>query len=287
MIEKVIEQFNLQVLSMNEVENSHSSTVFQCHLANGEIVFVKIPYTKVKYEREREAYAILNGRVSIPKMLDDWSGDDECPGAFLLSSLKGQPLHTNTTPDIAYQVGILHASLHNIQPPINKKLTSIQNEFTTWIAFIRRQFYSFAEDVKEVIRQELYQLAMVKFEKMQEKLPPPDGPSFIHMDFRPANIIVDDNCVASVIDFESVRFGSTEVDFTKIHRDFLQFQPDFMQAYRDGYESIRPMIDLDVVLPFYQFTDAFNSIGWCKRRGLEKNARFLKQNLILLEKHLL
>ena len=122
----------------------------------------------------------------------------------------------------------------------------------------------------------MYKRAIETFEEMKDGLASPDGPSFIHMDFRPANIIIDGNKVAGVIDFESVRFGSTEIDFTKIYHDFLRFDFNLYQAYQEGYNSIRPLIDLETVLPFYQFTDAFNSIGWCKRRGVEKNVLFLE-----------
>lgn len=102
------------------------------------------------------------------------------------------------------------------------------------------------------------------------------------MDFRPANIIVDGDAVAGLIDFESVRFGSTEIDFTKIYRDFLRFDPTLFEAFREGYKSIRPLIDLDKVLPFYRFIDAFNSIGWCNRRRIEKNTLFYEENKELL-----
>ena len=119
---------------------------------------------------------------------------------------------------------------------------------------------------------------------MKQQLPPSDGPSFIHMDFRPANIIVLGDNVSGVIDFESVRFGSTEIDFTKLYRDFLSFDYNLYQSYKEGYNTIRPLMDLEVVLPFYQFTDAFNSIGWCKRRGIEKHSSFLTENLAILKR---
>ena len=44
MLKRVIEQFGLKVQSLNEVEDSHSSTVYKCTLTNGENVFLKIPY---------------------------------------------------------------------------------------------------------------------------------------------------------------------------------------------------------------------------------------------------
>ena len=284
MLNRVIQQFKLNVLAINEVEDSHSSTVYKCNLTNGENVFLKIPYTKLKCQRELEAYEILKDRVSIPKMLDYWPGNEECPGAFLLSELKGQPLTNKDLPSVAYQVGVLHASMHQIQPPTTLQLTGIQNEFPDWSNFVKRQFYSFAEDVKEVLDERLYRQAIEKFENMKLQLPPSDGPSFIHMDFRPANIIVDEDRVSGMIDFESVRFGSTEIDFTKLYRDFLSFDISLYRSYQEGYETIRPLIDLEVVLPFYQITDAFNSIGWCKRRGIEKNATFLEENLLILKK---
>ncbi|WP_419881004.1 phosphotransferase family protein [Peribacillus sp. B-H-3] len=284
MLNRVIQQFGLQVQSINEVEDSHSSTVYKCTLSNGENVFLKIPYTKLKCQREAEAYDILKGRISIPDMLGYWSGDEECPGAFLLSELKGKPLSLMASPLAAFQVGVLQAEMHTISPVAGKKLNAIQNEFADWSNFIEKQFYSFAEDVSLVLDAHLYQKSIEKFEKMKNQLPAPDGPSFVHMDFRPANIIVDDNRVSGLIDFESVRFGSTEMDFTKLYRDFLRFDSSLHNAYRDGYNSIRPLIDLESVLPFYRFMDAFNSIGWCKRRGIKKNALFLEENVASLKK---
>jgi aminoglycoside phosphotransferase len=287
MLNRIIQQFGLQLQSINEVEDSHSSKVYKCTLDNGTNVFLKIPYTKLKCQRELEAYNILKGRVSIPKILEYWSGDEECPGAFLLSELKGKPLTPEASPTVAYQIGVLQAEMHSIHPPAVQVLTGINNEFVNWSNFVENQFYSFAEDVKDILDARLYIQAIDKFEEMKQLLPSPDGPSFIHMDFRPANIIVDDNKVSGIIDFESVRFGATEIDFTKLYRDFLCFNSTLYQSYQEGYNSIRPLIDLEIVLPFYRFTDAFNSIGWCKRRGIEKNALFLEENVARLKNFLL
>ena len=273
-LDRVIKQFRLQVVSIHEVEDSHSSTVYRCRILNGDHVFIKIPYSKLKFQRELEAYDILKGSVPIPDMLDLWTGDEECPGAFLLSELKGQPLTSKASPALAYQVGVIHASMHSLQPPVNMVMSGIKNEFPNWNTFIEQLFYSFAKDVKDILDEDLYEQSIAKFRAMKQQLPPKDGPSFIHMDFRPANIIIEGNRVSGVIDFESVRFGSTEMDFTKLYRDFLSFDHSMYQAYQEGYKSIRPLIDLEMVLPFYRFTDAFNSIGWCKRRGMEKK-RFI------------
>lgn len=280
MLNQVIEHFDLHIASIQEADDSHSSTVYRCLLNSGAIVFLKIPFTKIKFLRELEAYHLLKGRIPIPSLLGHWSGDDEIPGAFVLSPLKGQLLTPKDSPSLAYQVGVIHASMHSIDPPGN--LQAVQNEFPGWSEFVEKQFYSFAEDVKEVLDAPLFNQSIKKFEDMKIQLPAPDGPSFVHMDFRPANILVDQDNVSGIIDFESVRFGSTEIDFTKLYRDFLSVDMKLLDAYKDGYNSIRPLIDLEVVLPFYRFTDAFNSIGWCRRRGIEKNKRFLRENVNIL-----
>lgn len=284
MLDDILEHFGVQALAIKEVDDSYSSTVYKCELFNDENVYVKIPYTKLKWQREWEAYEILQGKVSIPVMLDHWAGNAEFPGAFLLSELKGKPLTPQDSPSVAFQVGILHATLHRIQPFAMNGSTSIQNESSNWLNFVETQFYSFAEDVREMIDSDLYNQSILKFNEMKQQLPPSDGPSFLHMDFRPANIIVDGDKVSGIIDFESVRFGSAEVDFTKLYRDFLKFDTALYKSYQDGYNSIRPLMNLEAVLPFYQFTDAFNSIGWSMRRGAEKNAVFLKENLEILKK---
>ena len=67
MLNRVIKQFGLQVESINEVEDSHSSTVYKCTLTKGQNVFLKIPYTTLKFQRELEAYEILKeiGRAHV------------------------------------------------------------------------------------------------------------------------------------------------------------------------------------------------------------------------------
>ncbi|MFB1082516.1 phosphotransferase family protein [Jeotgalibacillus sp. JSM ZJ347] len=283
----IIKHFGLFTQSISDVADSHSSTVHKVVLLNGETVYIKIPFSELKFRREIEAYSILEGQISVPRLLDVWEGDDDTAGALLLSELEGEPLTPKLSTALAYETGIYHASMHAIQPPAGMDLIHIDNEFPQWSAFMDRMFYGFAEDTKKVVNPSLYEHSIQKYIEMKSELPAPDGPAFIHMDFRPANILVKDDRVMGAIDFESVRFGATEMDFSKIHRDFLSLDPSLNQAYQDGYRSIRPLIDLDHVLEFYRFTDAFNSIGWCQRRGIEKNRSFYEQNLSILKAELL
>src|SRR5699024_3045902 len=278
----VIDKLKLNVLSVEDVPESFSSTVCKLKLINQGNVYLKIPYSKVKLQREYEALEILKDELSVPKLLGFLEGNDDIPGALLLSELKGQPISGKVDGELAYDIGAHHATLHTVTPKENKTYRDISNVYDQWSTFLETQFYGFAKDVKDVISESLYHQSIHLFEELRKSLPHPDGPCFIHMDFRPANIIMFNNQISGVIDFESVRFGATEIDLTKINRDIFMKYPGTLKAYKQGYQSVRPLIDLDVVLPFYQFTDAFNSLGWCKRRGIEKHRRFFNENYTIL-----
>ncbi|MFJ7827089.1 phosphotransferase family protein [Psychrobacillus sp. NPDC096623] len=282
-LNQIIKKLKMNVLSIKNVPDSFSSTVYKIQQMNQQIVYLKIPYSKVKLVREYEALEILSDEVPVPKLLGYWEGDDEIPGALLLSEMKGQPVSGKVDEKLAYDIGVHHAKLHNVSPQENKSYKGILNVYEQWSTFTEAHFYGFAEDVKEVIPEDLLRQSIELFEERRKFLPNPDGPSFIHMDFRPANIITYENQVSGIIDFESARFGATEMDFTKINRDIFLKNPGTLEAYQQGYQSIRPLIDLEGVLPFYRFTDAFNSLGWCKRRGIEKHQKFFNENYVILK----
>ncbi|WP_270181200.1 phosphotransferase family protein [Alkalihalobacillus sp. CinArs1] len=281
-LQKVIDTFKLNVLAVENVPESFSSTVYKVKLSDQQLVYIKIQYTKVKRDREVTVLKRLHNELPVPKLLDYWEGDDDITGALLLSAIDGVPLSEKVDPALAYDIGVHHAKLHAIVPEKLDFESAVSNEYDDWSQFIERQFYSFAEDVKEVIDHRLYERSLHHFHQLQHSLPPKDGPSFIHMDFRPGNILVYENRVAGIIDFESVRIGSTEIDFTKINRDIFSVFPGTLEAFQEGYRTVRPLIDLEKVLPFYAFVDAFNSIGWCKRRGIERNRSFMERNYGLL-----
>lgn len=279
----IIEKLKLNVLSIEDVPDSFSSTVYKIKQVNQQIVYLKIPYSKVKLEREYEAIEILSDALPVPRLLEYWEGNDEIPGALLLSAIKGEPMPDTVDEKLAFDIGINHAKLHNVTPQQNTPYQGISNVYDHWSTFLETHFYGFAEEVKDVIPEDLFKQSIDLFEELRKSLPHPDGPSFIHMDFRPANIIIQNNQVSGIIDFESARLGSTEMDFTKINRDIFMKNPRTLEAYQKGYKTIRPLIDLEAVLPFYRFTDAFNSLGWCKKRGIKKHQEFFNENYVILK----
>ena len=284
---RVIKEMNLHVLSIDDVPESYSSTVYKLGLANRKTVFLKIPYSKEKLIREAESLEALKGAIPVPNIRDYWEGNEEIIGALLLSCVEGEPATKKGDRRLAYDIGVHHAKMHTVVPDVNKEYRELSYIQEEWSTFLDTYFYNFAKDVDGAIPVDLYDQTLELYESWKKRLPPPDGPSFIHMDFRPANILTIDNQVSGIIDFESARFGSTEIDFTKINRDIFLRNPGTREAYEEGYRSIRPLIDLDMILPFYRFTDAFASLGWSRRRGLDKHQVFFDKSLIILKELLL
>ncbi|MGX9135932.1 phosphotransferase [Rummeliibacillus sp. JY-2-4R] len=278
-LKKLIEIFRLNVLSIEDVPESYSSTVYKIQLVTHQTVYLKIPYTKAKLELEYTVLERLKDELPVPRVLNYWEGNEDISGALLLSAIDGVSITRPVNQKLAYDIGRHHAKFHAVQLTEQDLKSHIRNIHEGWPKFVREQFYSFSVGVEKVIEQKLFELALNYFEDNYPLLPTPDGPSFVHMDFRPANILIRKNRVVGIIDFESVRIGVTQIDFTKINRDILCKDETLMDAYQLGYTSIRPLTDLAQVLPFFQFTDAFNSIGWSEKRGLERHKLFYQENL--------
>ncbi|SDT44202.1 Phosphotransferase enzyme family protein [Paenibacillaceae bacterium GAS479] len=229
----------------------------------------------------------LKDVIPVPKVLDFWEGDEAIIGAMLLAEIRGISCTGNMDDKLSFQIGMHHARMHEVKLPgygyygaDGFKLLD-RND---WRLYIQRNFENWKEPCQDMLDSELYERALLHFDSLFSALPEPDGPCVVHMDFRPGNIVVNGNEVAGIIDFESARCGSSEIDFTQMSRYIWTVNPRAKASYIEGYGSIRPLLNLDAVLPFYDFYDAFSAVVWCKNRGVEKNGTFLQENIHILRK---
>lgn len=285
-IRNVIDKLKLNVSKIEDVPESYSSEVYKLTLAGGEQAYVKIPFNKDKLYREFRMLDTLKDVIPVPNVLDVWEGDETTTGALLLSAIQGMACTADMDEKLAFQIGANHAMLHEVATPgygvhatDGFKLLDRNN----WRLHIRDNVEKWKEPCKAILDPELYERCVQRFEDVYAALPEPDGPCIVHMDFRPGNILVHANKVTGIIDFESARGGSSEIDFTKINRYIWSVNPRTKLPYIEGYRSIRPMVNLETVLPFYDFYDAFSAVVWCKNRGIDKNRPFLRENISILQ----
>ncbi|MEK4056993.1 phosphotransferase [Paenibacillus sp. FSL F4-0087] len=283
----VIEKLKLNVLNIEDVPESYSSDVFKLTLVSGEDVYVKIPFNKDKLFREFQVLEILKDVIPVPKVLDIWCGDESNTGALLLSAIQGVPCTENMDEKLSFQMGVYHAMLHEVKTQGYGYHSTDGFKFldqNNWRLHIKNNFEKWKEPCKELLEPALYERCILHFDGVFSALPDPDGPCFVHMDFRPGNILVNGNRVTGIIDFESARGGSSEIDFTKINRYIWEVNPRTKSPYFEGYQTIRNMLNLEIVLPFYNFYDAFGAVVWCKNRGVERNQSFLQESIEVLKK---
>ncbi|MEK4003196.1 phosphotransferase family protein [Paenibacillus sp. FSL H3-0333] len=281
-IHHFIDRLKLNVSNIEGVPDSFSSEVYKLTLAGGENVYVKVPFNKDKLVREFKILEALKGVIPVPEVLDIWYGDDTMTGALLLSAIQGTPCTGELDEQLSYQIGMYLAMLHEVTTPgYGYHVASGFKDLdpNDWRIYIRSNFEKWEEPCKEILDPTLVEKCMLHFDELFSALPDPDGPCMVHMDYRPGNILVNGNRVAGIIDFESARGGSSEVDFTKVNRYLWEVDSGTKRPFMEGYQSIRPILDLERVLPLYDLYDAFASIVWCHNRGVDKNQAFLQENV--------
>ncbi|MBM7566233.1 phosphotransferase family protein [Paenibacillus sacheonensis] len=284
-IRTVIEKLKLNVSHIEDVPESFSSDVYKLTLASGDTVFVKIPFNKDKLFRESRMLETLKGLLPVPEVLDIWYGDERTTGALLLSAIQGMPCAGVMDEQLPYHIGVVLAMLHEVKAPgYGYHVTDGYKllDPNDWRRYIKSNFEKWKEPCKDMLDSKLYDRCILHFDEVFSALPDPDGPCIVHMDFRPGNILVNGSEVAGIIDFESARGGSSEIDFTKVNRYIWEVNPRTKKPFIEGYQSIRPMLPLESILPLYDIYDAFSAIVWCKNRGIEKNRTFLQENILTL-----
>jgi len=263
-IDKIIELFGLQVKQVDTVPESYSSTVYLLTLDSDEKVVLKIPYNKSKLLREKGVLDKLKRHFPVPEIIGFWQGDDETVGALLLSYIPGEPIVGAISESLAYDIGTLLGSLHKV-PMDNYCLSSTPSN--DWKIALTNRFKEWVEECSFYYDGDFIKQCEATFDRLLENLTSHYGPSLLHFDFRPGNILVENNRITGLIDFESSRGGAPGLDFTKIKTYLWDVYPETKEPFIEGYTSVSPLPDLKASLPLYEFFFGFGGLAWCIRRN--------------------
>lgn len=292
LVAEAIDHFGLQVAEVHPVTGSYSSTVRMLTLASGERLVLKIPYVQRKLFRELRALDALRGSLPVPTVLASWVRDDGGPGAMLLSLLPGAPIRGLVTPNLAHQMGELLARLHlHDVDHFGDEFEGADAAAGDWWGMLRDHFERWRPLCRQVMPPDLYHRAVGRYAALAADLPAPDGPRWVHFDFRPGNILVDfppgdaPAQITGLIDFESARGGSADLDFVKVSHRVWDVVPRTQHAFLEGYASVRPVPNVAHTLPFYRLHNALGGIAWCVRRSSTADP-FFRENLMLLQHEL-
>lgn len=274
-LREYIYKLGINVSEVFNVPESFSSEVYSLLLKNGEKVILKIPYNKSKLLREYKMLELLKDKLPVPKVLDYFEGNENLKGALLLSYIDGNPITGEINKKLAYDMGELLARLHKV-PMKYYQLT--EDNTNDWWTSIKIRFEEWSKECENGMPSDMLNKCISIFEKMYKELPSPDGPCVIHFDYRPGNILTRDNKIKGLIDFESSRGGSSDIDFTKSKLYVWDKYIGTKEEFLNGYKSIRALPDIEKTLPFYLFYNSFGGVAWCVRRN-ELNGQFMKENI--------
>ena len=283
-LKKSLKIFKLKPDRIEEAKESHSSDVYILELADKKKKVLKIPYSKLKLKREINMLDLLKGKLPVPELLDIWEGDNEITGALLLSYIKGEPLSDKNpvSKDLSYQMGKLLGELHKNSLKNYGELTvehDKNGKKTEWWYFLKRKFKMWINECKEIMDPSFLEKCIKKFDLMFENLPPAEPPCAVHGDFRPGNILVSrNNNIEGLIDFESSRSGSPNMDFTKIKLHVWDKNKGTKEAFIQGYKGAKKLPPIEKTLDFYLFYNGFGGVAWYVRRG-KKDHKFYNENM--------
>lgn len=288
LVAEAIDHFGLSVDTLEAVHESYSSTVRLITLMSGERMILKIPYVRIKLYRELQALEDL-GDLPVPAVLDAWIREDEGPGAMLLSVLPGSTIRGLVSAPIARQMGQLLARLHTHKLDHFGEISADHGMTgSDWWAIMDQRFEGWKPLCKPVMPEDLYRRTLERYAELKADLPEPDGPCWAHYDYRPANILVDvppggdDLRITGLLDFESARGGSADLDFVKISHRVWDIVPGTKEAFCEGYAAVRPVPDIERTLSYYRLHNAFGGIAWCVRRT-DTSDPFFRENVTLLK----
>ena len=282
-----IEHFQLDVAAYATVDESYSSEVDRLVLADGQVVFLKRPYTAEKWHRERGWIRALEEFVPVPHILAE-AAPGQTTGAFVLAALPGQAPVTMTKA-LAYEIGRTLATLHTCTGEAYGEYT--EDGFQPYPV----QDWRYVRNEKldgflPFIRSELDPIFLVNIQnelvRREQLLPEPSRPVATHCDFRLANLLTVGDQVTGVIDFETTRYGAFEMDFTKIVRNLNTCGSVYVTAFQAGYATLHPDVPIEMYLAYYRLWEALTAVGWCVKRGLEEHRAFFEENIALIEQEL-
>ena len=287
-IKKLLKTLKINPVKITKARESHSSEVYILELSDRKKAVLKIPYSKLKLKREINMLNLLKGKLSVPELLDIWEGDNEITGALILSYIKGTPLSDKEpiSKNMAYQMGKLLGKLHENKLKDYGELTiesDNSHKKIKWWPFLKKNFELWVNECKEIMEPSFLDKCIKEFEFFFTDLPPAEPPCTVHFDFRPGNILVDKGInIKGLIDFESSRGGSPDIDFTKMKLYVWDKNKGTKEAFIDGYEEIKKSPLIDKTLQFYLFYNGFGGVAWYVRRG-KKDHNFYNENMKQLQ----
>ena len=240
---------------LNEITNSFVNSVYSFKLGSERNFILKFnnPRWPKKQQREIESMmkAKLETTIPIPEIVAISSPGDsymymiqeKAPGVELRQAIRSNKLSSDEINSIIKTIGSYLGELHKIKFAFFGDFSSVYSEVDRTLNYIWGNrfdnwsdcFTAFCFDILHWVDRDSFPNYHSKLEKKileyVQLIPDTQDACFVHSDFQPSNIIVDNGRVSAIIDFEWSFAGSASFDFhmTRAGFHFSEF-PTFSES---------------------------------------------------------
>ena len=291
-----LEAFNLDKAECIRIDHNETiiADVYKVIIPNQKPLILKVCAKDKHFYRENLFLKRLDNQLPVPKIIDTLKPSPSLKGALLIEFLEGDiPKEGDWSTDLAYTLGSSLASLHLNKTTGYGELISPSQLTDDAAPSFYEKFEEELAECKPHFSKELSEQCENYFHSNKHLLKTVDGPCIIHKDFRPGNMIVKEGKLQGIIDWSGSKAGFAEQDFCILeHRNWLS-HPDYKLAFLEGYESIRPLPNYQVVSNLLRLGRALAIIGWTHKLGMptgkhqalhDFNMQFLNQFNFHIEK---
>lgn len=243
------------------------ATVYKIMQHNKPPLILKICESIYDYLNEVYFLNYFSKQISVPKVIKTLPPSKENYGAVLMEYLPENLLTINLiTKEIAFELGKSLAIIHKNKTDgfgyLNRDLAINSNPSVHF----KEKFEERIEECKNHLPETLILQCVHYFNESSYLLENVDGPCIIHRDFRPGNIIIEQNTLRGIIDWSSARSSFAEDDFCPIeHGEWGDFN-GHKDIFIAGYSSIRTIPNYREIMPLLRLNRAIAVIGFTVKR---------------------
>ncbi len=266
-------------------DDALSAIVYEVLYNNDETYILKIPFSNARWKRELFCLKLLQDLLPVAKIVREFTPIGAFPGAILMTKFNGLPIkEEELTTELVFAIGEYLAKLHTIKIDCYQDFANSDKTINTPTSILEEYFQESLTECKLIVSHELLAKSEQVFQKLLPNASDLDGPSIIHRDYRPGNILMNNKqTIIGIIDFENAMGGFTQDDFSRMEIMMWTKYPKLRIPFLEGYNSIRKLPNLDF-LPLLKVCKLLGAIGFTvvRKTWNNKHADSYKNNIVML-----
>lgn len=274
MISTYKERLNLQKACFSYIDHEDAivAIVYKITQSNGPQLILKICERSNDYLREIYFLRYFADKLPVPRIVQVVEPITNVHGAILMECLPGTILKkTDLTEALAYEIGTLLARIHLNRTAGYGDLIYPESLTPDPRVHFTLKFEEGLDECTNHLPQALIDQCRTYYNAHLNLLDSVDGPCMIHRDFRPGNLIINQDKLQGIIDWSSARASFAEDDFCPMENGEWSSHPAIKTSFLAGYASIRPVPLYKELMPFLRLNRTIATIGFTVKRGTWKN----------------